>query len=65
MPDRLKAAAALAVFAPMTAVSMTAFTTLFAWVLTRPLVAPLYRRLLIPAIGAFGIVFGIWYAGFA
>lgn len=64
LPDRLQAAAALAVFAPMTVVSMTACTSVFAWVLTRPLVEPLYRRLLIPALGTFGIVFGIWYAGF-
>jgi ABC-type nickel/cobalt efflux system permease component RcnA len=65
LPDRLEAAAALAVFAPMTIVSMTACTSAFAWVLTRPLVEPLYRRLLIPALGAFGILFGLWYAGFA
>jgi ABC-type nickel/cobalt efflux system permease component RcnA len=64
LPDRLEAAAALAVFAPMTVVSMTACTSVFAWVLTRPLVEPLYRRLLIPALGAFGVVFGIWYAAF-
>lgn len=65
LPDRLEAAAALAVFAPMTMVSMAACTSAFAWVLTRPLVEPLYRRLVIPALGAFGILFGLWYAGFA
>lgn len=65
LPDRLEAAAALGVFAPMTVVSMTACTTAFAWVLTRPLVEPLYRRLLIPAMGMFGVLFGIWYAGLA
>ena len=64
LPDRLAAAAALGVFAPMTALSMTACTSALAWVLTRPLVEPLYRRLLIPALGGLGIVFGIWYAGF-
>ncbi len=64
LPDRLEAAAALAVFAPMSVVSMAACTSLFAWVLTRPLVEPVYRRLLIPALGAFGLVFGFWYAGF-
>jgi ABC-type nickel/cobalt efflux system permease component RcnA len=52
LPGRLEAAAALAVFAPM-----------FAWVLTRPVVAPLYRTVLVPALGAFGLVFGLWYAG--
>jgi ABC-type nickel/cobalt efflux system permease component RcnA len=64
LPDRLEAAAALAVFAPMSVVSMAACTSVFAWVLTRPLVEPLYRRLVIPALGAFGLVFGVWYAGF-
>jgi hypothetical protein len=64
LPDRLEAAAALAVFAPMSVVSMAACTSLFAWVLTRPVIEPLYRRLLIPALGAFGLVFGLWYAGF-
>jgi hypothetical protein len=64
LPDRLEAAAALAVFAPMSVVSMAACTSAFAWVLTRPLVEPFYRRLLIPSLGAFGLVFGLWYAGF-
>jgi ABC-type nickel/cobalt efflux system permease component RcnA len=64
LPDRLEAAAALAVFAPMTVVSMTACTSIFAWVLTRPLVEPIYRRVLIPVMGAFGLLFGVWYAGF-
>ncbi len=64
LPDRLEAAAALAVFAPMSVLSMAACTSMFAWVLTRPLVAPLYHRVLIPALGAFGLVFGLWYAGF-
>ena len=64
LPDRLEAAAALSVFAPMTVVSMAACTSAFAWVLTRPLIEPLYRRLVIPALGTFGLVFGLWYAGF-
>ena len=64
LPDRLEAAAALAVFAPMSVLSMAACTSLFAWVLTRPLVEPVFRRLLIPVLGAFGLVFGLWYAGF-
>jgi ABC-type nickel/cobalt efflux system permease component RcnA len=64
LPDRLEAAAALALFAPMSVVSMAACTSAFAWVLTRPLVEPLYRRLLIPALAAFGLLFGLWYAGF-
>lgn len=63
LPTQLEAAAALLLFAPMTAVSMTVCTTAFAWVLTRRLVAPLYRTVLIPAFGLFGLVFGAWYAG--
>ena len=63
LPSRLEAALALAVFAPMTIVSMTAFTTAFAWVLTRPVVEPVYRGVLIPAMGLFGVLFGAWYIG--
>jgi high-affinity nickel permease len=63
LPTQLEAAAALLVFAPMTAVSMTVCTTAFAWVLTRRLVAPVYRTVLIPAFGLFGLIFGLWYVG--
>jgi high-affinity nickel permease len=63
LPGRVEAAAALAVFAPMSILSMAIFTSAFAWVLTRPVVAPLYRTVLVPALGAFGLVFGLWYAG--
>jgi ABC-type nickel/cobalt efflux system permease component RcnA len=63
LPGRIEAAAALAVFAPMSILSMAIFTSAFAWVLTRPVVAPLYRTVLVPALGAFGLVFGLWYAG--
>jgi len=63
LPTQLEAAAALLVFAPMTAVSMTLCTTAFAWVLTRRLVAPVYRTVLIPAFGLFGLMFGAWYVG--
>jgi ABC-type nickel/cobalt efflux system permease component RcnA len=63
LPGRVEAAAALAVFAPMSIVSMALCTSAFAWVLTRPVVAPLYRTVLVPALGAFGLVFGLWYAG--
>lgn len=65
LPGKLEAMAALAVFAPMSIVSMTLCTSAFAWVLTRPLVDPLYRTVVIPAMGAFGLFFGLWYAGFA
>jgi ABC-type nickel/cobalt efflux system permease component RcnA len=63
LPGRVEAAAALAVFAPMSILSMALFTSAFAWVLTRPVVAPIYRTVLVPALGAFGLVFGLWYAG--
>jgi hypothetical protein len=65
MPTQLEAAAALAVFAPMSIVSMAACTTAFAWVLTRPLIEPAYRTVLIPALGLFGLMFGLWYVGLA
>ena len=63
LPGSLEAGLALAVFAPMSIVSMAACTTAFAWVLTRPVIEPIYRAVLIPALGAFGLVFGLWYAG--
>lgn len=65
LPSALEAGLALAVFAPMSIFSMAAFTTAFAWILTRPFIEPFYRTLLIPALGGFGIVFGLWYAGLA
>jgi high-affinity nickel permease len=63
LPSRLEAGMALAVFAPMSIASMAAFTAAFAWVLTRPIIEPVYRAVLIPGMGAFGMVFGLWYAG--
>lgn len=63
LPGRLEAAAALAVFAPMSIISMSALTAAFAWILTRPIVEPVYRAVLIPLLGAFGLLFGLWYAG--
>lgn len=63
LPGKIEAAAALAVFAPMSAVSMTLCTTAFAWLLTRPLIDPLYRTVLIPSFGIFGLLFGSWYVG--
>jgi ABC-type nickel/cobalt efflux system permease component RcnA len=64
LPAQLEAALALAVFAPMSVASMAACTAAFAWVLTRPVIEPLYRAVLIPGFGAFGVMFGLWYAGF-
>jgi hypothetical protein len=63
LPGRLEAAAALAVFAPMSILSMALLTGAFAWILTRPVIEPLYRRVGIPALGMFGVMFGLWYAG--
>jgi sulfite exporter TauE/SafE len=63
LPTQLEAAAALIIFAPMTAASMAFCTSAFAWVLTRPVVEPLYRSVLIPALGLFALMFGSWYVG--
>jgi len=63
LPSQAQAAAALAVFAPMSVISMATCTTAFAWLLTRPLIEPAYRTVLIPALGLFGVLFGLWYAG--
>ena len=63
LPTRLEAAGALALFAPMSAASMAACTAGFAWILTRPAIEPLYRSVLIPAVGSFSLLFGAWYAG--
>lgn len=63
LPTRTEAAAALAVFAPMSIVSMAAITGAWAWILTRRFVEPLYRGVLIPALGVFGLFFGLWYTG--
>jgi ABC-type nickel/cobalt efflux system permease component RcnA len=63
LPSRLEAGLALAVFAPMSIASMAALTAAFAWVLTRPLIEPVYRTVLIPALGLFGVMFGVWYIG--
>jgi hypothetical protein len=63
LPTQVEAAMALAIFAPMSMLSMTVCTAGFAWVLTRPLVEPLYRTVLVPGLGVFGVMFGLWYAG--
>jgi len=63
LPTRTEALAALAIFAPMSVLSMAACTGVFAWVLTRRRIEPLYRTVLIPALGTFGLLFGLWYTG--
>jgi hypothetical protein len=42
---------------------MALCTTAFAWLLTRRVVEPFYRTVLIPVLGLFGLLFGLWYAG--
>jgi high-affinity nickel permease len=61
LPSRLEAGVALTVFAPMSIASMAALTAAFAWVLTRPIIEPVYRSVLIPVLGLFGVMFGAWY----
>jgi hypothetical protein len=63
LPGRLEAAAALAVFAPMSILSMALLTGAFDLLLTRPLIEPLYCGVEIPALGMLGVMFGLWYAG--
>ena len=65
MPTQLEAGAALAVFAPMSVLSMAACTAAWSWLLTRKPVEPVYRTVLIPALGLFGLMFGLWYVGLA
>ena len=47
----------------MSIASMALFTGAFAWLFTRRLLAPVFRRVLVPAMGMFGVLFGAWYAG--
>jgi ABC-type nickel/cobalt efflux system permease component RcnA len=63
LPTRWEAAAALAVFAPMSVLSMAMCTSAFSWALTRPVLEPVYRTVLIPAFGLFALMFGTWYVG--
>lgn len=63
LESTLTALAALAVFAPMSVVSMAMCTGAYCWLLTRRVVEPVYRRALMPALGVFAVVFGGWYAG--
>jgi ABC-type nickel/cobalt efflux system permease component RcnA len=65
LPTQIAAAGALAVFAPMSILSMAALSGAFAWTLTRPAVDPVYRTVVIPALGLFGLLFGLSYAGVA
>jgi high-affinity nickel permease len=63
MPSQATALVGLALYAPMTMASMTACTGAWSWMLTRRLIQPLYRRVLIPGFALYGVLFGLWYAG--
>ena len=63
LPSQMEAALALAIFAPMSLVSMTLLTSAFAWILTRRVMEPVYRSVVIPALGLFAVMFGGWYTG--
>ena len=63
IPDPLAACAALAAFAPLSAVSMAVCTSGFAWTLTRPPCSRSTDAFLLPLLGACGLVFGGVYAG--
>jgi hypothetical protein len=65
LPSQGQALAALALFAPMSVVSMALCTAAFSWILTRPALEGFVGRVLTPAMAAFGVVFGLWYAGLA
>lgn len=53
----------LGVFAPMSVASMAACTGAYAWVAARPAARPLYFAAWIPVLGAFNVLFGLWYLG--
>ena len=63
LPGRLEATLALFVFALMSVLSMTGLTIAFSWVLTGPVVGPVYRSVLIPLFGMFGLALGLSYTG--
>lgn len=63
IPDPVAACAALAAFAPLSAVSMAVCTSGFAWTLTRPSVQSFSDTFLLPVLGAGGLLFGGVYAG--
>lgn len=65
MGSQAEAIAALAIFASASLASMAACTSALAWVLARPVLEPVHRPVLIPALGAVGLAFGLWYSGVA
>jgi hypothetical protein len=61
IPEHVQGAVALIVFALFTALSMAVASTVFGYTLSR---GPILRRFasLAPALGAFSLAFGAWYA---
>jgi hypothetical protein len=63
LPSAGTALLALAVFAPMSAVSMAICTALYGRLLATPRIARAQARVGMPAMALAGIAFGGWYAG--
>lgn len=61
LPGQIGATLALAAFASTSALSMALCSTAFAWALTRPSLAPVYRSTVIPSLGLLGLTLGAWY----
>jgi hypothetical protein len=65
LPSAGTALLALALFAPMSAVSMALCTALYGRLLATPRIARAQATIGMPALAVAGIVFGTWYAGLA
>jgi hypothetical protein len=63
LPSAGTALLALALFAPMSAVSMALCTALYGRLLATPRIARVQARVGMPAMAVAGIAFGGWYAG--
>lgn len=63
LPSAGTALLALAIFAPMSAVSMVLCTALYGRLLAAPRVARAQARVGMPMLAVVGMVFGGWYAG--
>jgi hypothetical protein len=65
LPSAGAALLALAIFAPMSAVSMALCTAVYGRLLATPRIARAQASVGMPAMAAAGILFGGWYAGLA
>ena len=63
LPSAGTALLALAIFAPMSAVSMALCTALYGRLLATPRIARAQARVGMPALALAGMAFGGWYAG--